>query len=30
MSTSGMLNKLVIYYIRTELGDRVGVVLGLD
>ena len=30
VSTSGMLNKLVKYYIRTELSDWVAAVLGLD
>ena len=30
VSTRGMLNKLVKYYIRTELSDWVAAVLGLD
>ena len=30
VSTSGVLNKLVKYYIRTELSDWVAAVLGLD
>ena len=30
VSTSGVLNKVVIYYISTEISDWVAAVLGLD